>query len=265
MKLYAEITKIDRDRHMVFGYASTEALDSQGEVVKREALEAALPDYMRFANIREMHQPSAVGVATEAELDARGLYLAAKIIDPVAWEKVTSGVYKGFSIGGRVVARDQAQKHVITGVTLSEISLVDRPANPEAVFTMFKLDEAGLGKIGARNSAGDLSMIQAIHDQAVALGASCDGCDEMDDDGGDDNMKIAGLIAERDALKKVLASVMYERLPERKAALRAVPIDKSADIAKSAAEPVTTDPIELTKRALRRPMTLAQIEKIANG
>jgi phage head maturation protease len=271
MKLYAEITKIDQDRHMVFGYASTEALDSQGEIVKREALEAALPDYMRFANIREMHQPSAVGVATEAELDARGLYLAAKIVDPVAWEKVTSGVYKGFSIGGRVVARDQAQKHVITGVTLSEISLVDRPANPEAVFTMFKLDDSGLGKIGARNSAGDLSMIQAIHDQAVALGASCDGCDpdSDDDDEGEDNMKIAGLIAERDALKKVLASVMSERPaerpPERKAALRAVPIDKSADIAKSAAEPVTTDPIELTKRALRRPMTLAQIEKIANG
>jgi phage head maturation protease len=267
MKLYAEITKIDRDRHMVFGYASTEALDSQGEIVKREALEAALPDYMRFANIREMHQPSAVGVATEAELDARGLYLAAKIVDPVAWEKVTSGVYKGFSIGGRVVARDQAQKHVITGVTLSEISLVDRPANPEAVFTMFKLDDVSMGKIGARNSADDLSMIQAIHDQAVALGASCDGCDpdSDDDDEGEDNMKIAGLIAERDALKKVLASVMSERLPERKAALRAVPIDKSADIAKSAAEPVTTDPIELTKRALRHPMTLAQIEKIANG
>jgi phage head maturation protease len=272
MKLYAEITKIDQDRHMVFGYASTEALDSQGEIVKREALQAALPDYMRFANIREMHQPSAVGVATEAELDARGLYLAAKIVDPVAWEKVTSGVYKGFSIGGRVVARDQAQKHVITGVTLSEISLVDRPANPEAVFTMFKLDDVSMGKIGARNSADDLSMIQAIHDQAVALGASCDGCDadsEDDDDDGDDNMKIAGLIAERDALKKVLAAVMSERPPEhpleRKAALRAVPIDKSADIAKSAAEPVTTDPIELTKRALRRPMTLAQIEKIANG
>ena len=50
--------------------------------MKREALEAALPDYMRFANIREMHQPSAVGVATEAEMDERGLYLAAHIVDP---------------------------------------------------------------------------------------------------------------------------------------------------------------------------------------
>ena len=63
MRLYAKITKVDAAERMVFGYASTEALDSQGEIVKREALEAALPDYMRFANIREMHQPSAVGVA----------------------------------------------------------------------------------------------------------------------------------------------------------------------------------------------------------
>jgi len=268
MRLYAPIAKIDEAQHMVFGYASTEALDSQGEVVKREALEAALPDYMRFANIREMHQPSAVGVATEAEMDERGLYLAAHIVDPTAWEKVTSGVYKGFSIGGSVVQRDRAQKHVITGVKLSEISLVDRPANPEAVFTMYKAD--AVGKVGARNSAADLATIQAIHDQAVALGASCDGC-ALDDDGtdeGDDAAsdmadKVAGLIAERDALKKALAGMPANR----KAALRAVPIEKSADRLGGlrTSEVVTTDPVELTKRALRRPLTLGQIEKIANG
>ena len=275
MRLYAPIAKIDEAQHMVFGYASTEALDSQGEIVKREALEAALPDYMRFANIREMHQPSAVGVATEAEMDERGLYLAARIVDPVAWEKVTSGVYKGFSIGGSVVQRDTAQKHVITGVKPSEISLVDRPANPEAVFTMYKADDGGLGKVGelgkvgARNSAADLATIQAIHDQAVSLGASCDGCalDSDDDDGeGDDSDtadKIAGLIAERDALKKALA-----RMPaERKAALKAVPIEKSADRLGSVMreEPVSRDPVELVKRALRQPMTLGQIERLANG
>jgi len=138
MKLYAEITKIDRERRMVFGYASTEALDSQGEVVRKEAIEAALPDYMRFANIREMHQPSAVGVAKEAAIDDKGLYLAARIVDDEAWRKVTEGVYKGFSIGGRVTDRDRAQKHVITGVELMEISLVDRPANPEAVIELYK-------------------------------------------------------------------------------------------------------------------------------
>jgi len=268
MRLYAPIAKIDEAQHMVFGYASTEALDSQGEIVKREALEAALPDYMRFANIREMHQPSAVGVATEAEMDERGLYLAARIVDPTAWEKVTGGVYKGFSIGGSVVARDKVQKHVITGVKLSEISLVDRPANPEAVFTMYKADDVcGLGKVGARNSSADLSMIQAIHDQAVSLGASCDGCAADDDDTGEDDTemadKIAGLIAERDALRKALASLPAER----KAALKAVPIEKSADRLGGVPrdEPVSTDPVELAKLALRRPMTLGQIERLANG
>jgi hypothetical protein len=119
-------------------------------------------------------------------------------------------------------------------------------------------------------------MIQDIHDRAAALGASCPGCapaadavdddddDQPDDLAGDDyEAKIAGLTAERDALRKALA-----RLPaDRKASLRAVPVDKSADRGGLSAlgEPETRDPLELTKRALRRPLTLAQIEKIANG
>ena len=86
-----------------------------------------------------MHRPSAVGVAKEAAIDDRGLYLAAKIVDDEAWEKVVQGVDKGFSIGGRVMARDPtAPRSVITGLALTEISVVDRPANPEAVFDCWK-------------------------------------------------------------------------------------------------------------------------------
>ena len=66
MRFFWPIAKVDAEQRMVWGYASTEALDEQGEIVRREALEAALGTYMRFANIREMHQPSAVGVAKEA-------------------------------------------------------------------------------------------------------------------------------------------------------------------------------------------------------
>jgi phage head maturation protease len=138
MRFYWPIAKVDRDERMVWGYASTEAEDDQGEVIRREALEAALADYMRFANIREMHQPSAVGVATEAAVDDRGLYLGARIVDAVAWRKVIEGVYKGFSIGGRVTARDPGDRKIITGISLTEISVVDRPANPEAVFDCWK-------------------------------------------------------------------------------------------------------------------------------
>jgi HK97 family phage prohead protease len=143
MRFYWPIAKVDAEQRMVWGYASTEALDEQGEIVKREALESALADYMRFANIREMHRPSAIGIAREATIDDRGLYLAAKIVDDEAWEKVVQGVYKGFSIGGRVTARDPADRSVILGLALTEISVVDRPANPEAVFDCWKAAGAG--------------------------------------------------------------------------------------------------------------------------
>ena len=64
------------------------------------------------------------------------------------------------------------------------------------------------------------------------------------------------------ALRKALA-----RMPaERKAALRAVPVEKSADrMGDLGGEVITNDPVELLKRSLRRPMSLGQIEKIANG
>ena len=138
MKIYLPIAKVDAERREVWGYASTEARDDQGEVVKREALIEALGDYMRFANIREMHQLSAVGIAREASVDDRGLYVGAKIVDDQAWQKVVEGVYKGYSIGGRVTLRDPADYKTITGLVLNEISLVDRPANPEAVFDYWK-------------------------------------------------------------------------------------------------------------------------------
>ena len=141
MNFYVPILKSgDGDKRLIVGYASTEAQDSQGEIVTRAALEGALPDYMRFANIREMHQPSAVGVATDAVVDGKGLMINATIVDDEAWKKVKAGVYKGLSIGGRVLARADNDKNIITRLELYEISLVDRPANPEAVVRLWKND-----------------------------------------------------------------------------------------------------------------------------
>ena len=170
MRIFVPLEKHDEEKRLAIGYASTPALDSQGEIVKREAVEAALPDYMRFANVREMHQPSAVGVAQEADVDANGLRIAAKVVDDDAWEKVKQRVYKGFSIGGRVTSRDPNDARVITGLELTEISLVDRPANPEAIIDVYKAD---LAKAGRRNSTADLERIQRVHDTAVELGAAC--------------------------------------------------------------------------------------------
>ena len=138
VQFYGDITKVDAEQRMVWGYASTEAVDSDGEVVKRSAIQDALADYMKFANIREMHRPSAVGTAKEASVDDKGLYIAVKVVDDTAWTKVQEGVYKGFSIGGKVLGRDPDARKVITKIGLHEISLVDRPANPQSTFDVWK-------------------------------------------------------------------------------------------------------------------------------
>lgn len=138
INLYTKIEKVDEELRMVYGYCTTEALDSQGEVVSKEAIRKAWQAYMEYGNIREMHQPSAVGVTKEYSHDDTGTWIGVKVVDSEAWEKVKEGVYKGFSIGGRVTLKVD---NVIKGIILSEISLVDRPACPDAKISVIKIDD----------------------------------------------------------------------------------------------------------------------------
>ena len=138
MRFYGDIQKVDAEQRMVWGYASTETVDVVGETILKSAIEDALDDYMKWANIREMHQLSAVGTAEEATVDDKGLYIAAKIVDDAAWAKVEAGVYRAFSIGGKTLERDIYNKKKITKIRLDEISLVDRPSNPGARFDIWK-------------------------------------------------------------------------------------------------------------------------------
>ena len=160
---YLPIAKVDREKRMVFGYASTPTRDLDGEVIELEAIKAALPGYMEWRNVREMHQPSAVGVTKEANIDEKGLYIGAKIVDDEAWKKVIEDVYKGFSIGGDVTDRKGS---TITGLDLIEISLVDRPANPDC-----KIDMKKAAGVPAR-SIGDETMAEPILSSAIEHGIS---------------------------------------------------------------------------------------------
>jgi phage head maturation protease len=143
-KLYGSIEKIEEQDDgtiMVFGIASSEARDGAGEIIRADAMRDALPDYSKFPALREMHQPMAAGKVTEAEVDAEGVtHIAAHVVDPVAIVKIRTGVYAGFSIGGKVLKRDPADKSVITALRLIEISLVDSPCNPDAILSMWKAD-----------------------------------------------------------------------------------------------------------------------------
>ena len=144
-RIFSGIEKVDEEKRMVYGYATTEAIDAQGEVVLLDATRKALGDYSQWRNVREMHQPKAVGTAPVLDLTEKGLYVGAKIVDDSAWIKVKEGVLKGFSIGGKcrlreIEVREGKDVPVIKDYTLTEISLVDRPANPEAVFSLVKID-----------------------------------------------------------------------------------------------------------------------------
>lgn len=152
-RAFIPFSKFDDEQRIVGGIFTSEAIDSQGEIIDFEATKAAVADYSQWRNIREMHQPSAVGVAETIELNdvEKSAYTEAKVVDASAWEKVKSGVYKGFSIGGTITdAVDELHKddggnestvRRITGYVLKEISLVDRPANPDASFVLIKRDE----------------------------------------------------------------------------------------------------------------------------
>jgi hypothetical protein len=83
----------------------------------------------------------AAGKVVEAEVDETGVtHIAALVVDPIAIQKVKTGVYLGFSIGGKVLKRDPEDRSIITALRLVEISLVDSPCNPDATLSMWKAD-----------------------------------------------------------------------------------------------------------------------------
>lgn len=143
IKLFGSIEKVEAQEDgtlMVSGIASSETVDGVGEIVRSDAMKAAIPDYMKFGAVREMHQPIAAGTAVSIEVDAAGLtHFEAHVVDESSVKKVNTGVLKGFSIGGRVTERDPLNKKIITALNLTEISLVDRPCNPDATFAIAKI------------------------------------------------------------------------------------------------------------------------------
>jgi phage head maturation protease len=164
------ISKIDEDQRMVWGIATSEAVDSQGDVVDYEASKAAFSAWL--GNIREMHQPVAVGKAIDIQFDDvnKQVMIGAKISESTdgenAWIKVKENVLTGFSIGGSVkkvakeVAKDKNGNDTpvtrIMEYELSETSLVDSPANPEAMFIMVKSQKGGLQRVEHEASKAEI-------------------------------------------------------------------------------------------------------------
>ena len=146
VRLSMPIGKVDIERRMVSGFATLDNIDKQDDIVTTEASLLAFKNFR--GNLREMHQPSAVGKIVSFKEDKyfdpnskkfySGVYVSAYVSKGAqdAWEKVLDGTYSGFSIGGNIKSWDDAYNadmdkaiRVIKDYDLYELSLVDSPAN----------------------------------------------------------------------------------------------------------------------------------------
>ena len=132
---FAPITRVDSATRVVTGYCYTQPkVKGDKWNLKREALKRAAKKYMEMPAIRSMHrQDIAAGVGLSLEFDDKGCKIAAEIVDDQEWRKVEKKVYRGFSIGGVPII---ARGNDVEEFEWKETSLVDRPADPGAMFTM---------------------------------------------------------------------------------------------------------------------------------
>lgn len=142
---YFNIEKSDKQPDgtlMVYGKATDDSVDIDQQICDAAWLDRAMPAWFKSGgNIREQHSSIAAGVAKEYESKADGHYIMAHVVDPVSVKKVDAGVLRGFSIGIKSprVVRDQkaANGRIIDG-QIVEVSLVDRPANPNCQLVLAK-------------------------------------------------------------------------------------------------------------------------------
>ena len=183
VRLSMPFSKVDQERRIVSGFATLDNIDKQQDIVTTEASLAAFAKFR--GNIREMHQPSAVGKMVAFKEDKyfdpeskkfySGVYVSAYVSKGAqdAWEKVLDGTYTGFSIGGRMNKWDDAYDEkmdcsirVIKEYDLVELSLVDNPANQFAsILSVEKVN----GVDTVKGDSVDLEIENVFYDKESGL------------------------------------------------------------------------------------------------
>ena len=146
LHLSVPFTKVNRENRTVSGFATLDNVDQTGDVVTAEASMKAFESFR--GNLREMHQPLAVGKVVSFKPETyydqttkefyNGVYVTSYISKGAqdTWEKVLDGTLSGFSIGGKITESDNevnkvdgTQVRFIKAYDLVELSIVDSPAN----------------------------------------------------------------------------------------------------------------------------------------
>lgn len=134
---------------LVRGKFTSDNRDALGDVITREATQAAIPAYREWGNIRYMHLPRPVGkvvrIGTEDGLEWNEVEI--RVVDPQAAFEVENGLLAALSVGILIdfedieLSGEEDGGWIINGYKLAEISLVDHPANYDAKLDLSAMPE----------------------------------------------------------------------------------------------------------------------------
>lgn len=229
VRLTMPLSKVDKENRLVSGWASLDNADSQGDIVLKEANQRA---FSRFrGNIREMHQPIAVGRMVDFKEDSyfdqetnkfyNGIFVTVYVSKGAqdTWEKVLDGTLQGFSIGGAIKDAEtqwvkDAGKAIrfVKDYELVELSLVDSPANQLA--NVFSITKAADGSTVMKGMVADTRSENVFYCEADGIAktsteetVSCGNCGSAMQNIGwfeyesdeDKTEKVSSLIANRNS------------------------------------------------------------------
>jgi hypothetical protein len=288
VRLSLPFAKVDKERRIVSGFASLDNIDKQGDIVTAEASMKAFSKFR--GNIREMHQPLAVGKMVNFKEDRyfdpeskkfySGVFVSAYVSKGAqdTWEKVLDGTLTGFSIGGRMNKWDDGYDEksdstirIIKDYDLVELSLVDSPANQFAnIMHVEKVDGIEVVK------GQDVALENVFYDEESGLVMVSDE-ESVTSPVTGNTMKNIGFVEKEDnekmdivkflvdSAKGIDAKINKEDNPmAKKTKTEEVEVIKSEEIAPEADAVVETPVAEVAEKSEEAPVTeeVAQTEEV---
>lgn len=169
----------------VAGYASVDMVDKQGDRIPSDALGKAFTNFMSnkaYRNVQLAHSGIQVGEVVpsytdsqgrvwKSEVDNHGLFVVCKIRSDIqkareVQKQVRDGDLRAFSIGGQALFRvskhtpEHGSHREITDLELHEITLCKKGINPEARYTILKMDDDNKEEVSKMTDSEALNEIR---------------------------------------------------------------------------------------------------------
>lgn len=151
---FFQLQKVDPFLGIVTGVLAAEELDRDNEILDYEGSKPYFKQWSNsvyqdskgksYGNVRCQHDPTrVVGHLTGIRFDDanKQITCVAKITEPQTRDMLQAGDLTGFSIGGDYAKRTPVGRGVVRYIAKpAEVSVVDRPCAPSAVFSAVKAD-----------------------------------------------------------------------------------------------------------------------------